>query len=452
MDTLLEKNKIFREIPIEDTNNLGYGVCHIGGKAVFVHGGTDGDLADLKIIKSARDYAVARVERLIKPSPYRTDPICPHAGRCGGCVYRAITYAHELELKRNYVKNAFRKAGMTVEPMPILSDAESGYRNKVQYPVGKDGTVGYFAPRSHTIIPGGDCLLQDPAFEPIVRDCSAWFAERKIPAYDEQTGKGLLRHLCLRTTSKACGGRIALCVVINGDCLPGEAEFCREITEKHPNIASIVLSVNKKQTNVILGDRFRLLWGDQTITDRLCGLDFAISAASFYQVNRNMAEKLYQKAAEYAGLREGQTLVDLFCGVGTIGLSMVKEHPGCRLIGVEIVPQAVENARRNAGINGIGNAAFYCGDANHPAIETADVIVIDPPRKGCDPALIERIGTISPERVVYISCNPDTMARDVALFAKAGYELRELTPADLFPRTGHVECVGWLSRNETERN
>ncbi|MGM9681847.1 MAG: 23S rRNA (uracil(1939)-C(5))-methyltransferase RlmD [Eubacteriales bacterium] len=445
----MEKNQIFTEVRIEDIGNLGYGICHIEGKTVFVHGGVDGDLADLKIIKDARDYAVARVERLIEPSPCRTDPICPHFGRCGGCVYRQIDYAHELELKTRYVVNALRKAGVEVPSVrKILSDRPDGYRNKVQYPIGEGGTVGYYAPKSHRVIPSENCLLQDPAFTPVVKDCADYFAAHHISVYNETTGKGLLRHLCLRTASAECGGQISLCIVINGDKLPDEAGFCREITEKHPNIASICLSVNKKQTNVILGEHFRLIYGSETITDRLCGLDFAISAASFYQVNRNMAEKLYERAAEYADLKDGQTVVDLFCGVGTVGLSVVKDHPNCRLVGVEIVPQAVENARVNARRNKVENAAFYQGDANHPAIEQADVVLIDPPRKGCEESLISRIAEIAPDRVVYISCNPDTLARDCARFRQAGYAVTEVTPADLFPRTGHVETVVLLERKE----
>lgn len=444
------KNQIISDITLEDIGNLGYGITHIDRKTVFVHGGVDGDRCDLRIIKDTDSYSVARVERMIAPSEYRTDPICKNSGKCGGCVFRSIRYEHELEIKARYVENAFRKVGLDgLKFAEILSDSPDGYRNKVQYPFGEGCVLGYFAPRSHRVIACEDCLLQDRVFTPIVSDCSKYFAERNISVYDEQSGQGLLRHLCLRTTapSEADGRkRLSLCLVINGDSLPGSDEFCRRMTDLHPEIASISLSIQKKQTNVILGDKFVLLWGEKTIVDRLCGLDFAISPASFYQVNRNMAEKLYRRAAEYADLRTGETVVDLFCGVGTIGLSMVKDHPGCRLIGVEIVPQAVENARENAHRCGIGNAEFICGDANHPAIESADVILIDPPRKGCDPALIGRIAAVAPARIVYISCNPDTLARDAVLFADAGYTIDEVTPADLFPRTGHVETVVLMSR------
>lgn len=440
--TSFAKNLVAEDVEIIDINNLGNGVARIDGKTIFVKGAVTGDVCDIVIIKDTSDYAVAAIKCLKKESPHRATAGCPVHKRCGGCVYRQIDYNFELSQKRAQVKYAFLKEGLSPTVDDILFDREDGYRNKVQYPVSYDRKIGYFAQRTHEIVPVRACRLQDKRFEPVLDEIATFLDDHDICGYDETKGVGTVRHICMRSA----GEGISLCLVINSDDLPYRQEFIETITSRCPDVLSISLSVNKSRTNVILGESARVVCGKGSLTDTLCGLKFEISPMSFYQVNRNMAEKLYEKAAEYADLKDGQTLVDLFCGVGSIGLSMIKDKTNSKLIGIEIIPEAVENARRNAEINDIQNASFICGDANNKEVADADVIVIDPPRKGCDSALVIRIAESSCSRVVYVSCNPATLARDCKRFVEHGFLIEKVTPADLFPRTGHVETVCLLSR------
>lgn len=440
----MKKNEVYT-VEITDLNNLGNGVCRIEGKAVFVPRAVDGDVLRVKIIKDAKDYAVARIEEVLTSSPHRQESGCAVSNRCGGCVYRHITYAHELELKRNYVRSTFRKAGVEVEVAPTLSGAESGYRNKVQYPVGEGMTVGFYAPRSHEIIPCGDCALQKPIFTPIIATLQTLLCEAGVKPYREEDGSGLIRHLFLRASA---AGEVMVTLVTTDRPFTKAKELAEKLRSAHPEVVSVVRNYNNARTNVILGDRCEALSGADVLTDTLCGLTFKLSPLSFYQVNHDMAEVLYKKAAELAQLRPGDRVADLFCGAGTIGLSVAAMYPDISLIGVEIVPEAVENARENAKLNGIENAAFICGDANAAELEGADVIFLDPPRKGCEESLVRQITAIGPRRVVYISCNPDTLARDVARFVEVGYAPGVVYPVDLFPRTGHVESVVCLTRKE----
>ncbi len=445
--TSFAKNFVAEDVKIIDVNNLGNGVAKIDGKTVFVKGAVTGDVCDIVIIKDASDYAVAAIKCLKKGSPHRVPAGCPVYKRCGGCVYRQIDYNFELSQKAAQVKYAFLKEGLSPTIDDILFDKEDGYRNKVQYPVSYDRKIGYYAQRTHEIVQVRSCCLQDKRFEPLLDEIAIFLDDHDICGYDETKGVGVIRHICMRAANEG----ISLCLVINSDDLPYRREFIDTITSRCPDVLSISLSVNKSRTNVILGEGAKIIWGKESLTDTLCGLKFEISPMSFYQVNRNMAEKLYGKAAEYADLKNGQTLVDLFCGVGSIGLSMIKDKPSSKLIGIEIIPDAVENARRNAEINGIKNASFTCGDANAKEVADADVIVIDPPRKGCDPALALRIADSSCSRVVYVSCNPTTLARDCKRFVEHGFLIEKVTPADLFPRTGHVETVCLLSRIKTQK-
>ena len=444
--TSFAKNVILKGVTVCDMNNLGCGVAKCGGKTVFVRGGVTDDVCDIKIIKDTADYAVAAVDRMISASPRRIDPVCPVYKRCGGCVYRLISYDYELSLKRSAVERAFCREGLSPVIKDIMSGRESGYRNKVQYPVAYDRTVGYFAQKTHEVVPVEHCLLQDPAFDRVMDVIKEFLDKYGICGYDEESGRGTVRHICLRSGE----GGISVCLVINDDKLPHAESLVKMLSEKCPDVGSLSVSINKKKTNVIFGERTFTIYGKPYITDRLCSLEFGISPASFYQVNRDMAEMLYKKAAEYAALSDGMTLVDLFCGVGTIGLSMIKDKPHCRLVGVEIIPEAVANAAGNAAANGIENASLICGDANSAEVGSADVIVIDPPRKGCSPGLIDTIASGDCKRVVYISCNPSTLARDCGYFEKHGFETVEVTPADLFPRTGHVECAALLCRRDGE--
>lgn len=439
----MEKNQLC-EVTVEDLNNLGNGIAHLGGKVLFIPRAVDGDRLRVKIIKNASDYMVGRIEEVLSPSPYRIESDCPASKRCGGCVFRQITYAHELELKRRQVASSFRKAGISVEVAPTLSGEARGYRNKVQYPVGEGITFGFYAPRSHEIIPCADCALQDDAFAPIIAEIVDYLRKKKVSVYDEVAHKGTLRHIYLRRGKAS--GEVMVCLVTSSAKFSEGKAFAEHIRAKFPEVVSVVQNVNPARTNVILGERCITLSGRDTLTDTLCGLTFNLSPLSFYQVNHDMAEVLYRKAAELAELKPGDRIADLFCGAGTIGLSVAAMHPDITLTGVEIIPEAVENAKENARLNGISNATFVCGDANTPELAGCDVIFLDPPRKGCDERLIKQIADIAPRRVVYISCNPDTLARDVARFSEVGYGAKVVYPVDLFPRTGHCEAVLALER------
>ena len=442
MDGANVKKNETRELIVTDLNNLGYGVGRIGDLVVFVSGAVDGDRVETKIIKVAKNYAVGRLEKILSPSPHRLpvpDP-CPARG-CGGCAYRAITYAHELKLKRGTVLAAFRRAGLPdAKVAPVLSTGKTeGYRNKAQYPVtgtSDEPVIGFFAPKSHRVTDARRCPLQPALFGEILDEIARQIRQYKIAPYDEET------HL--------------LTFVLNGDALPHADEVIRELTARFPALVGIGVNYNREKTNVICGDEYRTLWGKDGITDTLSGVELSFSAASFYQVNRDAAERLYGKAKEIADFKGDETLLDLFCGVGSIGLSMA-DAVG-RVIGIEIVPDAVRCANENAERNGIKTAAFFSGDATDTekllsGAEAAlgeplspDAVVLDPPRKGCDEKLLAFLVEKKIPKIVYISCNPETLARDVAFLASRGYVFSEITPVDLFPRTAHVETVCRLIR------
>ena len=459
----VKKNETY-ELTITDLNNLGYGVGRIGDLVVFVSGAVDGDRVTVKIIKIAKNYAVGRLEKILSPSPHRLsspDP-CPARG-CGGCAYRAITYAHELELKRGSVLAAFRRAGLpNARVAPVLATGKTaGYRNKAQYPVtgtSDEPVIGFFAPKSHRVTDARKCPLQPPLFGEILDEIAREIKQYKIAPYDEKTHTGLLRHIYLRASKDE--KEVLLTFVLNGDAMPHADEVVRDLTDRFPALVGIGINVNREKTNVICGDEFKTLWGKDGITDALAGVELSFSAASFYQVNRDAAELLYGKAKEIAEFSGDETLLDLFCGVGSIGLSMadaVRE-----VVGIEIVPDAVRCANENAKRNGIKNAAFFAGDATDTekllaGAEKAlgkelrpDAVVLDPPRKGCDEKLLSFLTNRGIPKIVYISCNPETLARDVAFLTKKGYGFSAVTPVDLFPRTGHVECVVRLTKEQGE--
>ena len=443
-------------LSVTDLNNLGCGVGRSeDGRVVFVKGAVTGDVVEAKVIKVTSSFAVARLLRVITPSPHRleNDP-CDVPLACGGCVYRKITYGHELEIKRNYVKAAFVKAGLSdVSVLPTLCTGKSeGYRNKAQYPVAqtKDGiAAGFYASKTHTVIPAVGCRLQHPSFAPVVEAICRFAKENGWSVYDEQSGKGLLRHIYLRVGEKT--GELAVCLVVNGNTLPNGEGLVSVLTQKFPAIVSLLLNVNDRNTNVVLGKKFVTLYGREFLRDELCGLQFSIAPDSFYQVNRDGAELLYGKAAEVADLRGDEVLMDLYCGTGTIGLSMASRVR--RLIGVEIVSSAVECAKENAVRNGVKNAEFFCADASNAEVILAcaggtrpDVVVIDPPRKGSTQELVKCLSTLGVPKIVYVSCDPDTLARDCKWFSEEGYTIGAVQPVDMFPRTGHVESVVLLTR------
>ncbi|MDD4773635.1 MAG: 23S rRNA (uracil(1939)-C(5))-methyltransferase RlmD [Eubacteriales bacterium] len=404
MADMIKKNDIYT-VEITDMTNLGAGVARVGGRVIFVNGGVDGDTLVIKIIKVARDYCVARCERIVIPSPHRAQSACAVSNRCGGCVYRNITYEHELELKRSRVISAFRKAGLNPEITGVLNTGvRDGWRNKIQLPAGPDGKMGYYAPHSHEIIEFGTCLLHRREFDEIIGFIGACIRTNPIKS---------LRHLCLRTGE----GGVMVCFVAWDEF--AEAETLAEaVMKRFPEVKSAVLNINADDTNVIFGDRFITLAGDDFIEDILLSLRFRISPRSFYQVNRDAAALAYEKLREIAGIRPGDVICDLFCGIGTIGLYLIKNTGASRLIGVEVIGEAVENARINASLNGITNAEFIRADAGGEldVIGEADIIVVDPPRKGLSPGLISRIAQSPARGVVYMSCDPDTLARDCRAF------------------------------------
>lgn len=452
----LKKND-FIDLEITGYTAQGSGVGRYNDIAVFVPLAAKGDRLRVKILKTAKTYAFGRIDKIIKASEDRIALDCAQFAQCGGCVYRHIAYAAELQAKQQMVQDALERIGgfrgIAVQPIVGAKDPDR-YRNKAQLPIGRgpDGTIrmGFFANHSHRIIPCEECLLQPEEFTAAMEAFRQWAQQSGDSVYEEETRKGRLRHLYLRKANAT--GEVMACVVVNGNGVHYEPELVNILKEKVPGLKSVIINVNREKTNVVLGKKCRTVWGSDTITDTLCGLNFHISPMSFYQVNRDQAERLYTIAGEYAGLTGKETLLDLYCGTGTIGLSMAKN--AAKVIGVEIVEQAVEDAKKNARENRIDNAEFLCADAAEAASmlknrgERPDVVIIDPPRKGCDASLIETIAGMEPQRVVYVSCDPATLARDLKLFFQKGYEPQQVTPVDMFPRTNHVETVVLMSRTK----
>lgn len=440
----MKKNE-WATVRISDMNSLGYGLGHVDGKVVFVSDTVPGEEWKVRIIKDGGNYFVGRKEELLCPSKMRIPSACTAFPQCGGCSFCHIGYAEELKLKREFVKGFLRKEGLAeLSVLPVLSTGKTaGYRNKIQYPY-RDGQLGYYAAHSHRIVPNRGCLLHPPKAEALLADAARFFKENRVEGYDEERGKGLLRHVYLRTNGD--GSEMLLTLVVNGEEFPLGQELAEELKKRHPGFTGLLLNVNQEKNNVILGKTFRLLWGKGVLTDRLLSCDFEMSPASFYQVNREGAELLYKEVQKRADLREGQKVVDLFCGIGTIGLCLCKDVPGAELVGVEVVPEAVENAKKNALRNGIPNARFFLGDANHPAVNEADLVVVDPPRKGLEEELIESLSARAFRKIIYVSCDPATLARDLKRFQMRSWLLGDVQPVDMFPRTGHVETVVLLSR------
>ena len=457
----LQKNQILT-LRIERLSSDGSGVAHSAdGEAVFVPGTAPGDEARVRIVKDCGRYAFGILDELLTPSPDRIPVDCPVAGPCGGCSLRHLDYAAELRAKQESVLDAFRRiGGLEVLVLDILPSPEvDRYRNKVQFPVGVDKNgapcIGFYAGRTHRIVPCPDCKLQPGVLNEIGNALCAFFAQQGIRPYDEQSGKGLVRHIFLRRGAHS--GQIMVCLVCTRAKLPHAEQLCTALREQFPAISTILLNVNAKNTNVILGSENHILYGPGYIEDTLCGVPVRLGPLSFYQVNTLAAERLYGVASQYAQLTPDDTLLDLYCGMGTIGLSMADQ---CReLIGVEIVPEAIESAKANAARMGEAVAAksrFFCADAGQAATQLAaeglhpDIVMLDPPRKGCDEATLSAVVRMAPRRVVYVSCNPATAARDAAWLEKNGYHAEKVQPVDLFPRTKHVECVIALSKGEID--
>ena len=457
----LQKNQILT-LRIERLSSDGSGVAHSAdGEAVFVPGTAPGDEARVRIVKDCGRYAFGILDELLTPSPDRIPVDCPVAGPCGGCSLRHLDYAAELRAKQESVLDAFRRiGGLEVPVLDILPSPDvDRYRNKVQFPVGidKNGVpcIGFYAGRTHRIVPCPDCKLQPSVLNEIGNALCAFFAQQGIRPYDEQSGKGLVRHIFLRRGAHS--GQIMVCLVCTRAKLPHAEQLCTALRGQFPAISTILLNVNAKNTNVILGSENHILYGPGYIEDTLCGVPVRLGPLSFYQVNTLAAERLYGVAAQYAQLTPDDALLDLYCGMGTIGLSMAEQ---CReLIGVEIVPEAIESAKANAARMGEAVAAksrFFCADAGQAATQLAaeglhpDIVMLDPPRKGCDEATLSAVVRMAPRRVVYVSCNPATAARDAAWLEQNGYHAEKVQPVDLFPRTKHCETVVLLSKGEID--
>lgn len=454
----MKKNEIIT-LEISDMTNLGFGVGKHEGMVVFVSDAVIGDTLEAKIIKITSSYAVAKLERLIIPSNERTEPRCKER-LCHSCAYKSVSYGCELRIKRNDVISAFKKSGLpdVIVNETLPSPKLLNYRNKAQYPISMDKNgeyiVGFYAPKTHRVTEARNCPLAPKEFPEILSTLTAFFKRYKLSVYDEQSGKGLLRHIYLRRGEVS--HEIMLTIVINANSLPHAEELAALIKEKHKEIKCLLLNVNCENTNIILGKEYITLFGDGFIKDTLAGVELKLTAPSFYQVNHECAELLYAKAKELAAPTKEDVILDIYCGVGSIGLSMAKNAK--ELIGIEIVESAVEMARENAENAGFNNAKFYTGDAinTERLLSNAEnelkrkikpsIIILDPPRAGCAEDLIKFCVSLSPSRIVYISCNPQTLARDAKLFENLGYSCGEVYPVDMFPGTGHVETIVCLCK------
>lgn len=448
---MLEKNQ-FITAEITGITSEGNGVCRAEGMAVFVSDTATGDTARIKIVKVLKSYAYGIVDEITEPSPDRITADCPVYKKCGGCTLRHIDYNAECQIKNNIVKDAFRRIGGLNPEFEDFMGAEktSRYRNKAQYPLtAVDGKAvcGFYAERTHRVIPVTDCMLQPEIFREILDTVLDYVNSRRIPVYSESTHTGIMRHIYIRQGTYS--GEIMLCLVVRKDVSRQLSALCRMVTEKYPDIKSIVMNINPDRTNVILGQKCMTLFGSDTVSDTMCGNKIEISPLSFYQVNTVQAERIYRKALEFANPSGNEVVADLYCGAGTIGLSMAEKVR--QVIGVEVIPEAVENARKNALANNITNAEFHCGDSGEIFKKLnirPDIIVIDPPRKGCSPETVRTIAEAEPQKIIMISCNPATASRDAKLFGELGYKTLKVCGADLFPRTRHVECVVLMSRVE----
>ena len=450
----VQKNEIVTTT-ITSLTQQGSGVGRVDGMAVFVPQSAVGDELRVKIVKCQKNYAFGKIEEILRPGADRIAALCPHFLQCGGCMWRHISYEAELKEKQKWVEDALARIGGVQHPQvqPIVAArTPDRYRNKAQFPVGTDRSgrvcLGFFAPRSHRVVPVEYCLLQPQVFDQAMQAFLSWANTHPVPVYQEGSHEGVLRHLYLRVGMQT--GEVMVCVVGNAAALPYARELVSLLRAQVPGLASVVYNVNQDRTNVILGKTTQTLWGADVIQDRLCGLTFRLSPLSFYQVNHDQAERLYTLAKEYAAPTKDDILLDLYCGTGTIGLTMAQQAK--QVIGVEVVPAAVDDAKQNARQNGIQNAEFFAGDASEAAARfyqqgtRPNVVVLDPPRKGCGCELVHTVAAMQPDRVVYVSCDPATLARDVKEFSACGYPLAKATPVDMFPRTGHVETVVLLQR------
>ena len=453
---MISKNSEF-EIDITAMGSEGEGIGHTeDGMTVFVVGAIPGDRVVAHVTKVKKTYAYAIIAKVLTPSSFRIEPKCPVAGKCGGCTLQHMAYPEQLRLKEEKVRDCIERiGGIKNPPMEPIVGAENlyHYRNKAQFPVGTDRNgnpvIGFYRKHSHDVVGNTDCCIQAPVNQPIMETVLGFMTEHRIPAYNEETGKGLVRHVFTRVGFAT--KEVMVCLVINGDELKGAEKLAKALAEviesEGLKLTSFCLNINKKNTNVIMGDKVICVYGDPRIEDKIGDVTYRISPLSFYQVNPEQTLKLYELALEYAGLTGSEAVWDLYCGIGTISLFLARSAR--EVYGVEIVPEAIEDAKENARINGIDNAFFKAGAAEDlaPTLPRPDVIVVDPPRKGCDEKLLDTILKNAPKRVVYVSCDPATLARDLKILVSGGYKLTRVRPVDQFLHSGgHIETVCALSR------
>ena len=452
----LKKNEIV-EAEITGWSSDSAGVCRIRGRAVFVPRAIPGERWEIRILKVTASAIFARGERLLQASPARITPDCPHFGKCGGCDTRHLSYEEELRFKLGRVNDALRRIGkQEVQAKEILgSVAQDRTRNKAIFAVANTANgpaFGFYRERSHELIPVEDCRLQSELSCRCAKAVVDFLKKENLPAYDENTGKGTVRYVFCRQARQAADA--VLCICSAAGFGSRTQALVKHLRKECPELTGIVLNINKTRGNTVLSGDFYTLWGDEILHDRLCGLEFAIAPQAFFQINPPQAERLYEKAAKYANVGKEDLVFDLYCGAGTISLRMAKDAG--RVIGAEIVPEAVENAGENARRNGIENAEFLCGDAGEAAKALAArglrprIVVVDPPRKGMSEEAVKAVASMAPERIVYVSCGPETLARDILRFQELGYALQEATAVDMFPRTCHVETVCCLYRQKKD--
>ncbi len=467
----MKKNDVVT-VTVEDMGIAGEGIGKVDGYTLFIKDAVIGDMVEAKIMKAKKNYGYARLMKIIRPSQYRVEPKCPAARQCGGCQIQAMSYDKQLEFKEQKVKNnLMRIGGIPGEVLDSILEPACGmvqpyrYRNKAQYPVGRDKNgsliAGFYAGRTHQIIPCQDCSLGVEVNSDILRMILEFMEKYQIEPYDEGRHKGLVRHILLRYGFAT--GEIMVCLVLNGRKLPHAKELTGRLSEIR-GMTSITVSVNTEKTNVIMGGEIITLWGQDYITDYIKDVKYQISPLSFYQVNPVQTRKLYETALQYAGLTENETVWDVYCGIGTISLFLAQKAG--KVYGVEIVPQAIEDAKKNAEINGMDNVEFYVGKAeeilpkfyadyaaSHPGQQArADVMVVDPPRKGCEESVLDTMVQMQPQRIVYVSCDSATLARDVKYLRERGYELEKGRVVDMFPQTCHVETVCLLSKLHADQH
>lgn len=455
---MLKKNQILT-LTVSGMTFAGFGVAHYSDEelsrfAVFIQNAIEGDVISCRIVKVQKTYAYGKIEEIITPSPARIKPKCPVFEQCGGCVYLNATYEEELRYKTRLASDSFRNEtydrpeALPCEPSPVTEH----YRNKVIYPLSQNGKFGFYARNSHRCIVNTDCVQQYEEFVPILLAAEGFIEKYGIKPYDEVSHKGIFRNLFMRRGSSS--GEICVCAIINAKTLPHEKEFAEEMM-KLSGVASVYINVNTKFGNELLGKEFRCIGGKEKITENLCGIDFKISPAAFFQINKAQTERLYTYAIDCANITEKDTVLDLYCGIGTITLTAAKRCKAKELVGIEIVPQAIDDAKENARLNRIENVSFYCADAStvkevlaKNGSDMPSVIIVDPPRKGLGEETSKALVDLSPDRIVYVSCNPETQARDLRILTDGGYTVELIKPFDMFPRTQHVESIAFLKLKE----